>query len=190
MPFARCQSPTLGDLTFDDLDRRDLLFGVAPIDVKTGLDAWREEQRDPSLSADLFLAAPGQVLHEAYDASCGMTEEVDRVFNIHTRLLTGERYDCNRIVGRRPERLLTALRCIKKLLIIAWFAFTQERRARFRFWRRKAWGFESLLVRVMSVSRADGDPEQPLGLRCLAIRPHWRDAICFWRDAICLLGGF
>src|SRR5262245_17855630 len=53
--------PTMkrGNLPFNDFDRRGFLPCVAPIDVESGLDAWRQEQRNSRSARDLFGLAVG-----------------------------------------------------------------------------------------------------------------------------------
>jgi hypothetical protein len=65
----------------DDLDRGGLLLRVAPVDVQSGLDARSEEQRGAGLAADLLFASVGDLRHDSHDASRGVAEQVDRVFN-------------------------------------------------------------------------------------------------------------
>lgn len=70
-----------GDLALDALDRRSLLFWIAPVDVECRLHAGREEQRDPCPPTDLLRRTTCNIRHESHDGSCRMAEQVDRVFN-------------------------------------------------------------------------------------------------------------
>src|SRR5262249_13565794 len=69
------------DLLLDDLDGHRLLLGIAPVDVEPGFDAWRQEQWDAGLSADVLRVALSDLGHDAYDAARCVTEQVDRVLN-------------------------------------------------------------------------------------------------------------
>src|SRR2546427_11908689 len=50
-----------GQLSGELLDRLVLLLGVVPVDIEPGLDARRQEQRDPRFPADLLAARTGKL---------------------------------------------------------------------------------------------------------------------------------
>jgi hypothetical protein len=71
------------------------------------------------------------------------------------------------IVGRRSEPHRTAVRHIKKPLVLAQSAVAHERRAGFRFRYRKVWGFKSLLVHYSETLNKSETPRtvdaEPIG---------------------------
>src|SRR5690606_7504897 len=70
-----------GHLAFHDLDGGCLLLRVAPVDVESGLDARREQQRNACSDADVFGLELSDLRHDADDVPCSVAEKVDRVLN-------------------------------------------------------------------------------------------------------------
>src|SRR3989442_13045449 len=70
-----------GQLSGELLHRLVLLLGVVPVDIEPGLDARRQEQRDPRFPADLLAARTGKLGGSSDDLTRSVAEQVERVFN-------------------------------------------------------------------------------------------------------------
>src|SRR3989454_5365095 len=70
-----------GQLSGELLDRLVLLLGIVPVDIEPGLDARRQEQRDPRFPADLLAARTGKLGGSSDDLTRSVAEQVERVFN-------------------------------------------------------------------------------------------------------------
>src|SRR5690606_5362752 len=67
------------NLALDNLDRRGLLLGVAPVDVERRLDARPKKQTGARPAADVLLGNVENLRHDADYRTCCMAEKVDRV---------------------------------------------------------------------------------------------------------------